>query len=80
MGNRRIRSIAIEIACGWLRYQPQSELSRWYERRFGHGGTRLRKIGIVALARKLLVELWNYLKTGTPPTGAILKVGTLRAS
>ena len=60
-GNRWIRSIAIEIAWGWLRYQPQSELSRWYERRFGHGGTRLRKIGIVALARKLLIELWKNL-------------------
>ena len=79
-GNRWIRSIAIEIAWGWLRYQPQSELSRWYERRFGHGSSRLRKIGIVALARKLLVELWKYLETGTPPAGAILKVGTLRAS
>jgi transposase len=79
-GNRWIRSIAIEIAWGWLRYQPQSELSRWYERRFGHGSTRLRKIGIVALARKLLVELWKYLETGTPPAGAILKVRTARAS
>jgi transposase len=79
-GNRWIRSIAIEIAWGWLRYQPQSELSQWYERRFGHGSTRLRKIGIVALARKLLVELWKYLETGTPPAGAILKGGTLRTS
>lgn len=79
-GNRWIRSLAIEIAWGWLRYQPESELSRWYEQRFGHGSSRLRKIGIVALARKLLVELWKYLETGTPPAGARLKVGTLRAS
>jgi transposase len=76
-GNRWIRGIAIEIAWCWLRYQPQSELSRWYERRFGHGSARLRKIGIVALARKLLIELWKYLETGTPPAGAVLKEGAL---
>lgn len=72
-GNRWIRGLAIETAWGWLRYQPESELSKWYERRFGPGGARLRKIGIVALARKLLIELWKYLQTGTPPAGAELK-------
>jgi transposase len=72
-GNRWMRSLAIEIAWGWLRYQPDSELSRWYQERFGGGGPRLRKIGIVALARKLLIELWKYLQTGTPPAGAVLK-------
>jgi len=74
-GNRWMRSVAIEIAWGWLRYQPQSELSRWYQERYGRGGPRLRKIGIVALARKLLIELWKYLQTGTPPAGAVLKKG-----
>jgi transposase len=78
-GNRWIRSLAIEIAWGWLRYQPQSQLSQWYQRRFGSGSTRLRKIGIVALARKLLIELWKYVESGTPPAGAVLKQGTLRA-
>jgi transposase len=72
-GNRWMRSLAIEIAWGWLRYQPDSDLSRWYQERYGHGSTRLRKIGIVALARKLLIELWKYLQTGTPPAGAVLK-------
>lgn len=72
-GNRWIRGMAIEIAWAWLRYQPDSELSRWYRERFGQGSTRLRKIGIVALARKLLIELWKYLQTGTPPAGARLK-------
>jgi transposase len=72
-GNRWIRGIAIEIAWAWLRYQPDSELSRWYRERFGHGSKRLRKTGIVALARKLLIELWKYLQTGTPPAGAKLK-------
>jgi transposase len=72
-GNRWMRSLAIEIAWGWLRYQPNSDLSRWYRERFGNGSPRLRKIGIVALARKLLIELWKYLQTGTPPAGAVLK-------
>jgi transposase len=72
-GNRWIRGIVVEIAWGWLRYQPQSELSQWYERKYGHGNSRMRRIGIVALARKLLIELWKYLKTGTPPAGALLK-------
>jgi len=72
-GNRHIRGMAVEIAWGWLRYQPDSELTLWYERRFGHGSSRMRRIGIVALARKLLVELWRYLETGAVPKGAVLK-------
>jgi transposase len=72
-GNRYIRAMAIEIAWGWLRFQPQSELSQWYEARFGQGSSRVRRIGIVALARRLLVELWRYLETGAVPTGAVLK-------
>ena len=72
-GNRHVRAMAIEIAWGWLRFQPQSALTKWYERRFGHGSKRLRKIGIVALARKLLIALWRYLETGVPPEGALLK-------
>jgi len=72
-GNRHIRGMAIEIAWGWLRYQPESELTQWYEERFGHGSSRIRRIGIVALARRLLVELWRYLETGAIPKGAVLK-------
>lgn len=72
-GNRHVRAMAIEIAWGWLRFQPQSALTKWYERRFGHGSKRLRKIGIVALARKLLVALWRYLETDVLPEGAVLK-------
>jgi transposase len=72
-GNCPIRAMTIEIAWGWLRYQPQSELSLWYQRRFGHGSKRVRKIGIVALARKLLVALWRYLEYGEIPAGAQLK-------
>lgn len=73
VGNRHIRAMAIEIAWIWLRYQPNSELSRWYQRRFGTGSKRLHKIGIVALARKLLIAIWRYLEFGTVPTGAVLK-------
>jgi transposase len=72
-GNRHIRAMAVEIAWGWLRYQPDSALTRWYEARFGHGSSRVRRIGIVALARRLLVELWRYLETGAIPEGAVLK-------
>lgn len=69
-GNRRLRTMAIEIAWCWVRYQPQSALSQWYQHRFGHGNSRLRRLGIVAVARKLLVQLWQYLKTGAVPEGA----------
>jgi len=73
VGNRHIRAMAIEIAWIWLRYQPNSELSRWYQRRFSKGSKRLHKIGIVALARKLLIAIWRYLEFGTLPPGAVLK-------
>ena len=69
-GNRRVRWMMVQLSWGWLQYQPDSELSRWYRRRFGDGNSRVRKIGIVALARKLLIALWRYLETGEPPAGA----------
>lgn len=72
-GNRRLRTMAVEIAWCWLRWQPDSALSRWYQKRFGQGGSRLRRIGIVALARKLLIALWRYAETGVVPDGAVLK-------
>ncbi len=72
-GNRRVRALLVELAWAWLRYQPQSALACWYARRFAHGGTRLRRIGIVALARRLLIALWHYLEHGVIPEGAKLK-------
>jgi transposase len=75
-GNRHIRAMAIEIAWAWRRFQPDSALSQWYERRFGAGSARLRKLGIVALARKLLIALWRFVKTGVLPEGAVLKTAT----
>jgi transposase len=72
-GNCRVRGMMIELGWGWLRYQPRSELSRWFQRRFGKGNSRLRKVGIVALARKLLIAMWRYVETGEPPQRARLK-------
>lgn len=69
-GNRRMRTMAVEIAWCWLRYQPGSDLRQWYQRRFAKGSSRQRRIGIVALARKLLVALWRFLETGQVPAGA----------
>jgi transposase len=69
-GNRRLRTMAVEIAWCWLQYQPGSALSQWFQTRFGSGNSRQRRIGIVALARKLLVALWRYLETGQTPGGA----------
>jgi transposase len=69
-GNRLVRWMMVQLAWGWLRYQPKSKLSRWYQRRFGQGKSRMRKVGIVALARKLLIALWRYLETGEVPAGA----------
>jgi len=71
-GNPLIRALMVQLAWGWLRLQPRSTLSRWYRQRFGSGSKRQRKIGIVALSRKLIVALWRYLETGVPPEGAVL--------
>ena len=72
-GNRRVRTLMVELAWSWLRYQPESELSKWFTRRFAGGGKRLRRIGIVALARRLAIALWRYLEDGVIPDGAKLK-------
>jgi transposase len=72
-GNKRVRFLAVELAWCWLRHQPNSALSRWYQQRFGAGGKRLRKIGIVALARKLLIALWRWVDQDVLPEGALLK-------
>lgn len=72
-GSSRLRSTLVELAWGWLRFQPESKLARWYVERFASGGKRMRRIGIVALARRLLVDLWRYAKNGVVPEGAVLK-------
>src|SRR5205823_2058572 len=69
----QIRELIIEIAWAWLRLQPNSKLSQWYNERFAKGGARMRRVGIVALARRLVIDLWRYLESGTVPEGAQLK-------
>jgi transposase len=71
-GNKNVRKLMVELSWLWLRWQPKSGLSQWFNTRFGSGGKRMRRIGIVALARKLLVSLWRYLENGVLPEGAIL--------
>jgi transposase len=76
-GNVWVRRVAIQIAWGWVHWQPNSELSKWFTRRFATGGGRQRRVGIVALARKLMIALWRYAHGAEPPSGALLgKVGT----
>ena len=68
-----VRRVAVEIAWAWLRYQPTSALARWYHDRFGGGGPATRRIGIVALARRVIIALWRYVEHGIVPEGALLK-------
>ena len=72
-GNRRVRALMVELAWLWLRYQPESKISFWYHQNFGPSSKRSRRVGIVAVARKLLVALWRYLERGEIPEGADLK-------
>ena len=72
-GNPRARLKAIELAWLWLRHQPDSELSQWFAARTANASKRIRRIAIVALARKLIVALWRYLTTGLVPEGAVMK-------
>jgi transposase len=72
-GNARVRRVMVELAWLWVRFQPGSALSRWFTARVGAAKGRIRRIAIVALARKLLVALWRYAETGLIPTGAVLK-------
>ena len=72
-GNRRLRKTMIELAWFWLRHQPDSALSRWFQARVGVAKGRIRRIAIVALARKLLVALWRFVTQGVVPEGAVFK-------
>jgi transposase len=76
-GNKRVRALSVEMAWSWLRYQPGSALSQWYAKRFATGGKRMRRVGVVALARRLIIALWRYLEHGELPAGATLKPATV---
>jgi transposase len=73
-GNAKARTVMIELAWLWLRHQPDSPLSVWFRERVGKFKGRIRRIMIVAVARKLLIGLWRYLETGLVPESAALKV------
>jgi transposase len=72
-GRTRLRASLIELAWLWLRYQPQSEVAYWFNRKYAGGSKRLRRIGIVGVARRLLIDLWRYCETGALPEGVRLK-------
>jgi transposase len=73
-GNARLQAVSIQLAWNWVRWQPDSPLTRWYRNRFAGGGKRLRRIGIVAVARRLVIALWRYATTGIVPAQAIVKM------
>lgn len=76
VGNGRVRRLMVQLAWGWLRFQPDSNLSHWYQEKFGDGGSRRRRVGIVALARKLLIALWRFVEHGQLLEGAVFKPGS----
>ena len=71
-GNHRLQAISVQLAWQWVRWQPDSPLTQWFHTRFAAGSGRLRRIGIVAVARRLLIALWHATAGGVP-AGAILK-------
>ena len=72
-GNKRVRAMAVQIAWSWLIYQRQSALTQWYTQRFARGGPTARNIGMVAVARRVVIDLWRYLDAGVIPEGAVFK-------
>jgi transposase len=72
-GDPRLRALLVELAWMWLRYQPESSLSRWFVARTSGSGPRNKRVMIVALARKLAIALWRYVENGVIPEGAKLK-------
>ena len=76
-GNHRLQATNVQLAWQWVRWQPASPITQWFRERFAKGSGRLRRIGIVAVARRLVIALWRYATTGVVPAGAILKVASI---
>jgi transposase len=72
-GNRHVRAVAVELAWSWVRHQPNSRITQWFQVRFAAAGKRARKVGIVGVARRLMIALWRFLQSGVVPEGAELK-------
>jgi transposase len=72
-GNAWLRTVMVELAWLWQRYQPGSAQVRWFRTRISGTGGRMRKVMVVALARKLLIALWRFATQGVVPEGAIMK-------
>ncbi|MFY9626588.1 MAG: IS110 family transposase [Methylocystis sp.] len=75
-GNARLRTLMVELAWLWQRYQPNSAQVGWFRERVGGTGRRMRKVMVVALARKLLIALWRFATQGVVPEGAVMKPAT----
>lgn len=71
-GNTQLRALLIEMAWNWVRWQPDSEITLWFNRKFGGSGKRSRRIGIVGVARRMLIAYWRYLEQDVEPKGAII--------
>jgi transposase len=76
-GRAELRRVSVQVAWCWLRWQPDSALAAWFRRRFAAAGGRSRRIGIIALARKLVIALWRFVVHGVVPDGAQLTPTTL---
>lgn len=72
-GDPRLRALLVELSWLWLRLQPESAITRWFQQRTQGAGKRGRRVMIVAVARKLAIALWRYLKFGQIPEGAQMK-------
>jgi transposase len=73
-GNHRLQAMSVQLAWQWVRWQPDSPITQWYRARYAAGSGRLRRIGIVGVARRLMIALWRYATTGVIPAGAIVKL------
>lgn len=79
-GSKRIRKLMVELSWCWLRHQPESAITKWFNERFADGGRRMRRIGIVAVARRLLIALWQFSKNGVIPEGSLFKKEEIQAA